>query len=181
MRSRPHAYWAFLALLLLVWAAFAPAYIAAVQFTVAPDVLPEPRPKLLLSTKDAAPLVVASPGTVTYTIVLRNTGATSAPDTVLYDPFPPGVTYNDDAQASEGTLISSTVGLTWTGEVGFDASVYITFSVAPAPTYTGRLTNTAFVSQPAISDPLTLTAICTVTDDPILRILKDRCFCKTIQ
>jgi uncharacterized repeat protein (TIGR01451 family) len=172
MLSRPRTYWAFLALLLLVWASFAPAYIAAVQSTVAPNILPEPRPKLLLSTKDASPLVVASPGTVTYTIVLRNTGATSAPDTMLYDPFPTGVTYNDDAQASEGTLISSTVGLTWTGEVGFDSSVYITFSVAPVSTYTGRLTNTTFVTQPAISDPLTLTAICTVTDEPILRILK---------
>ena len=79
---------------------------------------------------------------------------TSAPDTVLYDPFPAGVTYNDDAQSSAGDLISGTTGLTWTGEIGFDASVYITFSVTTDPTYTGRLTNTAFVTQSTISDPL---------------------------
>lgn len=173
MLSRPHACWSLLALLLLVWASFAPAYIAAVQSVVAPDALPEPRPKLLLSTKAATPLVVTSPGTVTYTIVLRNTGATAAPDAVLYDPFPAGTTYNGDAQASEGTLITGTAGLTWTGEIGFDASVSITFSVSPVATFTGRLTNTAFVSQPAISGPLTLTAVCTVTDQPILRILKE--------
>ncbi|MGC8959368.1 MAG: hypothetical protein ACP5OO_06220 [Chloroflexia bacterium] len=135
--------------------------------------LPEPRPKLSLSIKEAYPAIVATSGQVTYTIVLRNTGATSAPDTLLYDPFPAGTTYNGDARSSGGTLIAGPAGITWTGEVGFDSSVWITFSVTVGPTYTGRLTNTASLTQPDIPASLTLTAICTVTDVPILTIAKE--------
>ncbi len=135
--------------------------------------LPEPRPKLSLSTKEARPAIVPTSGQVTYTIVLRNTGATSAPNTLLYDPFPDGTTYNGDARSSGGTLIEGPAGITWTGEVGFDSSILITFSVTVDPTYTGRLTNTATLTQPDIPTPLTLTAVCTVTDVPILTITKE--------
>ncbi len=138
-----------------------------------PLALPEPRPKLILSSKEVQPAVVAPGGTLTYTIVLRNTGATAAPDAHLGDSFPAGTSYNGDGQASSGTLIEGPTGLTWTGAVAFDSSVEITFSVTTMATYTGRLTNTAVLTQSDIPVALTLTAVCTITDYPILGLFKE--------
>ncbi len=138
-----------------------------------PTALPEPRPKLTLSTKEATPMVVESGGVMTYTLLLRNTGAEAAPDALLYDPFPANTTYNGDAWASAGTIIEGPAGITWTGKVPFDGSVVITFSVTTAATYTGQVINSAFLTQSAIPEALTLTAVGTVTDRPILGITKE--------
>lgn len=159
--------------LLLLGLGLVPLHASPEHASGAIHSLPEPRPKLLRSTKTAEPMVVSSPGVVTYTIVVRNTGAAPAPGTVLHDPFPPGATYNGDAWASSGTITATSTALTWTGEVGFDSSVVITFSVTTLPDYSGRLTNTAVITQPAIAAPIALTAVCTVTDLPILQIAKE--------
>jgi uncharacterized repeat protein (TIGR01451 family) len=135
--------------------------------------LPAPRPKLSLSSKQAYPTIVYPGGVVTYTITLRNTGAEAALAASLRDPFPAGTFYNGDAWASSGNLVEGSTGITWTGDVAFDDSVVITFSATVSHTYAGRITNQAFLTQAAIPSPVTLTAVCTATDRPILNITKE--------
>ncbi len=173
-RRRAHLWrWATLPVLLFSVAGLALAAPAPDRGPARLQALPAPRPKLTLSTKSVYPETVYPAGVATYTMVLRNTGATAAPNTSLWDPFPANVTYNGDAWASSGDIIAGPSGITWTGEVAFDSSVVITFSVTTDPAYTGRITNTAVVTQPDILAPITLTALCTSTDTPILDLSKE--------
>jgi uncharacterized repeat protein (TIGR01451 family) len=131
-------------------------------------------PKLKLSTKTVSPTLVNSGGaTLVYNIQVRNTGATTATDINLADALPEGVSYNGDAWASHGqapSLVSST--LVWTGEVGFDATVLLTFSVSVDPAFVGTLVNQAVISDANIARPVTVSAETVVTDEPILSIAK---------
>lgn len=131
-------------------------------------------PKLSLSTKSVTPTLAAEGGaTLVYIIEIRNTGATTATATTLYDPLPANVTYNGDAWASHGTppVVSAGV-LNWTGEVGFDSTVVVTFSASVDPAFSGEVTNTAVISDPFIALPVTKTAKTVVTNDPILVVEK---------
>ncbi len=140
----------------------------------APIPPPAGYPKLSLSTKTVSPTLANSGGvSLTYSIEIRNTGATTATGVSLSDPLPGSVTYNGDAWASHGqapALISST--LVWTGEVGFDATVVLTFSVSVDPAFTGTLVNSAVISDANIARPVTVSAETVVTDEPILSIAK---------
>ena len=140
----------------------------------APIEPPEGYPKFILSTKTVTPSLVTSGGeTLTYVIEIVNTGGYTASAVTLVDPLSPNVTYNNDAIASAGpapTFANNT--LTWTGAVGFDDSVRITFSVDVAPAYQGVLTNTAEIHHASLAEPLLLPSEAMVTDDPLLRIEK---------
>jgi uncharacterized repeat protein (TIGR01451 family) len=131
-------------------------------------------PKLDLSTKTVTPTLAHTGGmTLTYTIDIRNTGAYTAAGTILTDTIPLGSTYNGDAWSSVAPTPVVTGGvLTWQGDVGFDATVVVTFSVSVAPTLTGIVSNTAVIANPEIAEPVTVTAETMVTDDPILTIAK---------
>lgn len=135
---------------------------------------PEGYPKLLLSTKTVSPTLAGSGGAkLTYYIDILNTGAYTAYNTSLVDAVPLSTTYNNDAWASSGTpptFDGTTVQ--WVGDVGFDATVRITFSVRVTDTYLGLITNTAVISNAMLAQPLTLTAKTTITDDPIFTIHK---------
>jgi uncharacterized repeat protein (TIGR01451 family) len=135
---------------------------------------PEGYPKLKLSTKTVTPTLAHTGGvTLYYTIEIRNTGAYTAANTTLTDIIPDGTTYNDDL-ASNVPFTPTVDGgtLTWVGDVGFDSTAVVSFSVAVSPSFTGTVRNTAAISHPLITQPITVTAETVVTDEPILTIEK---------
>ena len=135
---------------------------------------PEGHPKLSLSVKAVTPTLAHTGGAILYyAIEIRNTGAYTAANTTLTDVIPDGTTYNGDAQASVPPVPTVSDGtLTWGGDVGFDATVVVSFSVSVPPALTGKVTNTAVISNPFIARPVTATAETVVTDQPILTIKK---------
>jgi len=135
---------------------------------------PEGYPKLSLSVKLVTPTLAHTGGaTLYYAIEIRNTGAYTAANTTLTDVIPDGTTYNGDAQASVPPVPTVSDGtLTWGGDVGFDATVVVSFSVSVPSAFTGKVTNTAVISNPFIARPVTATAETVVTDQPILTIKK---------
>ncbi len=144
--------------------------------TARAEPLPGGTPKLILSTKTVSPTITA-PGsvTLTYRILLVNTGAWTATATFLRDALPTSTTYiSGSARASTGTqpIVQNGV-LTWTGNIGFDSAVEITFSARLSSAFTfGQVVNSAVVSNAQIATPITLTAVTTVTNVPILTIGK---------
>jgi uncharacterized repeat protein (TIGR01451 family) len=135
----------------------------------APIPPPEGYPKLSRSTKSVTPTLANIGGvTLTYTIEIRNTGATTATDTTLVDTLPDDVSYNGDGPFQ--TVAGQT--LVWTGTVGFDATVVVSFSVSVDPALVGTVRNTAVISAPGIAEPVTVIAETVVTDEPILAIEK---------
>jgi len=144
--------------------------------TARAEPLPGGTPKLILSTKTVSPTITA-PGsvTLTYRILLVNTGAWTATATLLRDVIPTSTAYiSGSARASTGTqpIVQGGV-LTWTGDIGFDSSVEITFSARLTGAITfGQVVNSAVVSNAQIAKPITLTAVTTVTNIPILSIGK---------
>ena len=135
---------------------------------------PEGAPKLSLSLKTVTPTLAAIGGeTLSFEIVIRNTGAYTAVSATLSDPIPTNSTYNNDATASSGPAPTFANGtLSWTGDVGFDADVVVNFSVDVVAAYEGTIENTAVISHPLIAEPVTVTAQTAVTNDPIFTISK---------
>jgi uncharacterized repeat protein (TIGR01451 family) len=135
---------------------------------------PEGYPKLTLSAKTVSP-TLAHTGQITlsYIIEIRNTGAYTAAGTTLSDTIPLSTTYNGDASASAGITPTFSAGvLAWEGDVGFDETVVIRYSLSITPAFSGTVRNTAVISQPLIAEPVVVTAETLVTDDPVLTIEK---------
>ncbi|MFC6086190.1 DUF7927 domain-containing protein [Sphaerisporangium aureirubrum] len=88
-------------------------------------------PELTLG-KSASAAVTVPGGTVTYTILVRNTGETPYTGITVTDPLT-GVlddaVYNDDATATSGVMSYASPVLSWTGDVAVGAVVTITYSV----------------------------------------------------
>lgn len=135
---------------------------------------PEGYPKLSLSAKAVTPTLASTGGvTLTYVIEIANTGAYTAVDTMLTDVIPAETTYNDDLQASVPSTHTFVGGvLSWQGDVGFDATTVVSFSVTVDPAFSGVVRNAAVISHPLIASPVTVTAETVVTDYPILTIEK---------
>jgi len=140
---------------------------------------PEGYPKLTLSTKVVTPTLIDTGGAVlTYSIEILNTGAYTATDVTFTDTLPVNTVYNDDAKSSQlpDPVFDVVKGLiTWDGEVGFDDSVVITFSVNVPPGYEGIdgiISNLAEIDDPMIAEPVTVMAETRVTDHPIFEITK---------
>ncbi len=135
---------------------------------------PEGYPKLKLSSKTVTPTLTHTGHiTLSYVIEIRNTGAYSAAGTKLSDTLPAGTIYNDDASASAGITPTVSGGiLSWEGDVGFDDTVVIHYSLSVSPTFSGTLRNTAVISHPLIAEPVSVSAETLVTDDPLLTIEK---------
>ena len=132
-------------------------------------------PKLALSTKVVTPTLANTDGAVLeYNLEILNTGAYTALAVTLTDVIPFSTTYNGDAWSSAPpTPVISDGILTWeNGVVGFDASVVITFSVTVTPGYEGIISNTAVISDPMITEPVTVMAETRVTDQPMFEIAK---------
>jgi uncharacterized repeat protein (TIGR01451 family) len=135
---------------------------------------PEGYPKLKLSSKTVTPtLTHTGHTTLSYVIEIRNTGAYTAAGTMLNDMLPTETIYNGDASASIGITPTVSGGvLSWEGDVGFDDTVVIRYSLSVSPTFSGTLRNTAVISQPLIAEPVSLSAETLITDDPLLTIKK---------
>ena len=150
------------------------AHEASRTVLAAPIDPPAGYPKLTLSTKSVSPTLAATDGaTLTYRIEIVNTGASPAEAVSLVDPLPANTTYNGDASSSVPPMPVFTNGrLTWLGDVGFDSSAVISFSVTVDAGFSGTVTNTAVIDQALIPQPVTVTAESVVTDNPILTIDK---------
>lgn len=160
---------------LLLAAVLLGARIASRVAYAGPIPPPEGRPKLTLSLKTVTPTLISTGGmTLTYEIEVRNTGAYATTGATLTDHIPDATTYNGDAQASEGLpeFDAGSSTLRWVGDVGFDSTITIRFSVRVAPAFSGTVRNTAVISHPLLAGPVTVTAEAVVTDQPILAIEK---------
>ncbi len=132
-------------------------------------------PKLTLSTMEVTPTLAYTDGAVLeYNIAIINTGAYTATDVTLVDAIPSNTTYNGDAWSSVLPTPEVIDGvLSWEhGMVGFDSSVVITFSVTVTPGYEGIISNTAVISDPMITQPVSIMAETHLTDHPIFEISK---------
>jgi uncharacterized repeat protein (TIGR01451 family) len=132
-------------------------------------------PKFILSVKSVTPTLAHTGGvTLYYTIEIVNTGAYTGAGTTLIDFLPDGTTFNDDFQSSvpSDTCTVTNGVLTWVGDVGFDSTAVLSFSVSVEPTLSGTVRNTAIITHPLIARPFTMTADTVVTDVPLLTIEK---------
>ncbi len=137
---------------------------------------PEGFPKLSLSAKVVTPTLANTDGAIlTYNLEILNTGAYTASDVTLWDAIPENTSYNGDVWSSlqpPAPVYSDGVILWEHGEVGFDSSVVITFSVTVTPGYEGTISNIAVVTDPMISEPVALNAETRVTDTPLFEVSK---------
>ncbi len=134
---------------------------------------PQGYPKFNVSLKTVSP-TLTYPGDVTlaYAVEIVNTGAYTATDVQLMDHLTDAMTYNDDAWASSGTVTVTDQVLTWVGDVDFDASVLLTFTVGLSPEFSGTVANTAVISHPLLISPVSTTAETVVTASPMLVVEK---------
>jgi uncharacterized repeat protein (TIGR01451 family) len=135
---------------------------------------PEGYPKLSLSAKTVTPTLASTGGvTLYYTIEIVNTGAYTATGVSLTDDIPEHTAFTGDAGASVTPPPTVTAGtLTWVGDVGFDTTVVVSFSVTVSPIFSGVVRNSAVINHPLIAGPVTATVETVVTDQPILTIDK---------
>jgi uncharacterized repeat protein (TIGR01451 family) len=142
---------------------------------VGPILPPEGYPKLTLSTKVVTPtLANTHEAVLKYNLEILNTGAYTASDATLVDAIPFNTTYNGDVWSSvPPTPVYSNGVIRWEhGEVGFDTSVLITFSVTVTPGYEGIISNTAVISDPMIAEPVSVMAETRVTEQPMFEVTK---------
>ena len=144
------------------------------RVAAAPIEPPYGYPKFLQSSMTVNPELARTTGeTLFYTIEIRNTGAYTAEAVTLSDLLPAHLSYNNDAAASSGGPVSFSGGiLSWTGTVGFDSFVKITFSAVVEAGFSGVIDNHALISHASLSEPVKITARTVVTEDPILTISK---------
>jgi uncharacterized repeat protein (TIGR01451 family) len=131
-------------------------------------------PKLSLSVKTVTPTLAGTSGeTLSYRIEIRNTGAYTTVGATLNDTIPANTTYQNDAQASVGSApVFGGGALSWSGDVGFDSSTVISFSVVVDSGYSGLVQNTATISHPLIPKAVSAKAETVVTDVPVFAIGK---------
>jgi uncharacterized repeat protein (TIGR01451 family) len=130
---------------------------------------------LIDSYKTVTPTLIA-PGEnkiLTFNVHLVNSGPYSLSDVSLYDWLPwEDSTYQRDAVASAGQIISDIVSVQWTGDVGPLSEEVITLTVLVDPYYEGPITNTAVISHADLLQEITVEAVAYVTNDPVLFITK---------
>ena len=135
---------------------------------------PDGYAKLSLSLKTVTPTLAAGGGeTLYYEIEIRNTGAYTATGVALSDPIPANTSYNGDAAASVNPQPTFSGGeVQWQGDVGFDETVIVSFSVDVDAGFDGAVDNTAEITHSTLDEPLSVTAETVVTDDPFLVVGK---------
>ena len=96
------------------------------------------------SYKRAAPTNVTPGGTVTFTIVMRNTGTMSAPAS-LHDAIPISTTYVPSSVVVSSGTVSDSGGIRWRGIISAGAAVTLTFRITANTA--APLNNTAVLSD----------------------------------
>jgi uncharacterized repeat protein (TIGR01451 family) len=130
---------------------------------------------LIDSYKEVTPSV-ASPGPgniLTYTVHVVNSSPVPLEDVSLYDilPWEEG-TYQRDAIASAGQVISDIISIRWTGDVEPFSSEVITFTTLVDEDYEGPVTNTATITHADLLKEVDVTAVAYVTNEPVLEVTK---------
>ena len=138
---------------------------------------------LIDSYKEVTPSV-ASPGpgnVLTYTVHVVNSSPVTLTEVSLYDilPWEEG-TYQRDAVASAGEVVSDIVSLRWTGDVGPLSSQVITLTTLVDEDYEGPVTNTATITHADLLKEVEVTAVAYVTEEPVLEVTK-RASQKTVE
>ena len=103
-----------------------------------------------------------------------NSGQSNLTDVTVYDLMPwKSSTYQRDAVAGAGQLISDIVSLRWNGDVAGYSSEVVTFTVLVDPYYFGPLTNTAIISHADLQAPVVVEAgAFAVAERPLFQISK---------
>ncbi len=130
---------------------------------------------LIDSHKDVTPKVAwPGPGNVlTYTVHIVNSSAVSLSGVTVYDRLPwQSSTYQRDAVASAGQVISDIVSVRWTGDVAAYSAEVLTLTVLVDPDFEGMITNTAVISHPDLLNEVIGEAVAYITDKPVLEISK---------
>jgi uncharacterized repeat protein (TIGR01451 family) len=115
-------------------------------------------PNLSTSTKIAS-APGADPGEMlTYTILLKNTGAPTSQPVTLSDTIPNGLTYvSGSLTATQGSVNDSlNPTMSWQGVFSPNVIITVTYQVTATGVVTGILTNEATLVGPGL-DPVTLT------------------------
>jgi uncharacterized repeat protein (TIGR01451 family) len=130
---------------------------------------------LIDSYKEVTP-TWALPGTdtlLTYVVYVVNSGPSNLEGVRVDDLFPwVHATYQRDAVASAGTIISDIVSLQWTGDVAPYSEQLITFTALVDDFFEGVVTNTATITHTSLKQPVDVTAVAYITDKPVLQIHK---------
>jgi uncharacterized repeat protein (TIGR01451 family) len=113
-------------------------------------------------------------GTVlTYVMHVVNSGPNDLSGVKVSDVFPwENTTYQRDAVASEGSVISDIISLEWTGDVASYSEQLITFTAVVDDFFEGVVTNTAVISHTSLKQDVVVNAEAYITDKPVLRITK---------
>jgi uncharacterized repeat protein (TIGR01451 family) len=110
---------------------------------------------------------------LTYYLHLANSSAYPLDGVHIVDWLPwEHTTYRRDAVASSGSIISDIVSLDWNGNIAPHSENVVTFTVKVDPDFEGVITNTAVIDHESLLEPLTLTAVAYITDEPVLQITK---------
>jgi uncharacterized repeat protein (TIGR01451 family) len=127
------------------------------------------------SYKMVTPTVaLPGPGNVlTYYVHVVNSSPVSLTNVTVYDLLPwASSTYQRDAVASAGDVISDIVSIRWTGDVDAFSSEVITCSVLVDADFQGTITNTAIISHPNLLNPVEVNTLAYITEKPVLKISK---------
>jgi uncharacterized repeat protein (TIGR01451 family) len=95
---------------------------------------------------------------LTYTILLKNTGAPTSQPVTLSDTIPNGLTYvSGSLTATQGSVNDSlNPTMSWQGVFSPNVIITVTYQVTATGVVTGILTNEATLVGPGL-DPVTLT------------------------
>ncbi len=114
------------------------------------DVCVQPAsPKFDTSTKSAVPEAIFG-DTLIYTISINNSGITTATNATMSDPLPLGISYNSGSVNASSGVASYNVGtntIEWTGDVGINQTVEISFTVDVTATAGTDITNIATIDE----------------------------------
>jgi len=126
-----------------------------------------PAPNLSTSVKQASPPNAIFGDTVTYSIVLRNTGAPFSSTMYVTDVVPAGLTYLPGSlSATHGTVnASSAPTLKWTGNMSGTSVITITYAVTVATKVGQTIVNVATVN-PVIIPLFTRSASLSIANAP---------------
>jgi uncharacterized repeat protein (TIGR01451 family) len=110
---------------------------------------------------------------LTYYLHIVNSSPISLADVTADDYLPwQFSTYQRDAIASAGQVVSDIVSIHWTGGVAAFSSEVVTFTVLIDEDFEGPITNTAVISHSDLPREVGVEAVAYVTDEPVLKITK---------
>jgi uncharacterized repeat protein (TIGR01451 family) len=130
---------------------------------------------LIDSSKTVTP-TLARPGhgnVLTYVVHIVNSSPDDLQGVTVYDTLPwEDSTYQRDAVATAGEIMSDIVSISWTGDVTASSSQLITFTLLVDADFEGPITNTAIISHSSLRSPVLVHAVAYITDQPVLQVSK---------